>query len=260
MAPKLSIRTKSIIMDTKLIRRYGTDILSYRIQSARQKKRLRYKDFDKQLLKLHRREWGLSRQIWNLGYEPLVPPVQKGWKRSFVLREDVARSRNAVFFENILAKINTSDWSYRKDFKVRKRRYGRKHYVVKTQFLHKLYEDDIWKIGFSRNELAYFQEVSEMDWRRQPVKRYVFKEPWRFVLRVQPNIVDKIKIIDPLLEEELEGITSYFRWNAYYFRKEKLLHGVDRWGKRDRGMEEEREWNPIRGKTLLQILDEAKEE
>ncbi len=39
-------------MDTKLIQQYGEDILCYRLRTARQKKRMRYEDFDKQLIQL----------------------------------------------------------------------------------------------------------------------------------------------------------------------------------------------------------------
>ena len=107
-------------MDTKLIKQFGTDILCYRIRTARQKKRMQYEDFDKQLIALSKEEIILHNH--NPGWEPLTPPVQRGWKRFFVLRDDVARSDDAQFFQNILAKINTEKWSYRKDFKKKKRK------------------------------------------------------------------------------------------------------------------------------------------
>jgi len=122
-------------MDTKLIQQYGEGILCYRLRTARQKKRLQYEDFYKQLIQLYKEEKALYQQQKNLGWEPLKPPVQKGWKRFFVLRDDVAKSKHAEFFQNILNKINTYDWSYRKNFKIRKRKMGRKIYVVKTQKL-----------------------------------------------------------------------------------------------------------------------------
>src|SRR4029078_1937661 len=103
-------------MDTKFIQQYGEDILCYRLRTARQKKRMQYKDFDKQLIQLYQEERELYWQIRELGCVPLIPPFQRGWKRSFVLRDDVARSPQAKFFQNILDKINTRDWSYRKDF------------------------------------------------------------------------------------------------------------------------------------------------
>jgi hypothetical protein len=43
-------------MDTKLIKQFGTDILCYRIRTARQKKRMQYEDFDKQLIALNKEQ------------------------------------------------------------------------------------------------------------------------------------------------------------------------------------------------------------
>ncbi len=245
-------------MDTKLIREYGADILSYRFRTARQKKRAQYEDFDKQLIQLNKERDKLSRQIRNLGWEPLVPPVQKGWKRCFVLRQDVARSRNADFFETILKKINTQDWSHREDFKVRKRKKGRKYYIVKTQFLRKLYEGDLKKLDFSAKELEYFHEVWESDWRRQPVKRYVFTEPWRFVLQVRPNIIDKVKKRDAVLEARKSEINTWFDRNGYCYRLDKLRGGGYTWWKK-----KEQPYagqHMLRNKTLPQILSDAKTE
>lgn len=245
-------------MDTKLIREYGADILSYRFRTARQRKRARYEDFDKQLIQLNRERHKLLRQIWNLGWEPLVPPVQKGWKRCFVLRPDVARSRHADFFETILKKINTHDWSHRKDFKVKKRRKGRKYYIVKTQFLRKLYKWEMKKIDFSAKELQYFHEVWESDWRRQQVKRYVFTEPWRFVLQVRPNIIDKVKKRDPVLEARKNEISRWFDRNGYCYRLDKLRGGRYTWWKDEDGLYADK--NILRNKTFQQILSEAKAE
>ena len=181
-------------MDTKIIQQYGTEILCYRIRTARHKKRMQYKDFDKQLIKIHKEEKDLYQKRRNLDWEPLIPPVQKGWKRFFVLREDVAKSMHKVFYENILSKINTSDWSHRKDFKVKKRRRGRKTYVVKGQKLLEPDEYHFQKLGFSDVEKQFFHvEYHFEGWNRQLGKKYVFNEPWRFVLRVRPNMIDKIQ-------------------------------------------------------------------
>jgi len=70
-------------MDTKLIKQWGSEILSYRLRSARNKKRAQYEDFHKQLVQLGKERRALWVQKQNLGWEPLVPPVQKGWKRVF---------------------------------------------------------------------------------------------------------------------------------------------------------------------------------
>ena len=50
-------------MDTKIIKQYGDDILCYDLRTARQKKRMQYKDFDKQLIQLHKKENALYLSI-----------------------------------------------------------------------------------------------------------------------------------------------------------------------------------------------------
>jgi len=256
MAPQFPIETNTIIMDSKLVKQYGSEILSYRLRTVRQKKRMQYEDFDKKLLNLRKESNKLYELERNLGWEPLIPPVQKGWKRFFVLREDVARSKHAEFFENILQKINTYDWSYRRDFRVRKKRYGRNKYGVKTQSLFRPYEDQFQKMGFTEVEKSFFYEVWEMDWRKKLIKRYVFSEPWRLVLRVRPNMIDKVKKRDVVIEKRLKEINNYLERNACEYRLKRLIGGkVWHWWHDD--YENKREVNVLKNKPLQRILEEA---
>jgi len=213
-------------MDTKLIQQYGEEILSYRLRTARQKKRMQYKDFEKQLLKINREERKLVIKQRNIEWVPLVPPFQRGWKRFFVLREDVARSKQAEFFENILRKINTQDWSHRRDFKIRKRRKGRKKYIVKEQQLLRPYDFEFPRMNFSEAERQLFHEVFYYEkGGKRIVKRYVFSEPWRFVLRVRPNMITRVQKRDAKIESRLKEIKNYLERNKLREKLYKLLHG-----------------------------------
>ncbi|HZE84809.1 MAG TPA: hypothetical protein VE035_10910 [Puia sp.] len=247
-------------MDRKIIKQYGAGINCFRIRTARQKKRMQYEDHDKWLIKLEKEENELYHQRRNLGWMELIPPVQKGWKRFFVLREDVARSRHAEFFENILKKINTYDWHYRKDFKVKRRRYGRKTYVVKGQGLSKPDRQDFEKLGFSENEKRFFHlEYHYLRWSDKPYPLYVFNEPWRFVLRVRPNMIDKIRIKDPVLEARIKWISDHLEENGNRGRLTKIMGGGYKWY--EKGYEEKYdEENPLKNKPLHRILDELKYE
>lgn len=246
-------------MDKKIIQQYGEDVLCYRLRTARQKKRMQYEDFDKQLIQLHKEENALYEQRRNLGWEPLTPPVQKGWKRFFVLRDDVARSKHADFFEGILKKINTYDWSYRKDFIVKKRRFGKKKYGVKEQKLLAPREWHFEKLGFNEKEKQMFHEVFHNEkWNRGPVKRYVFNEPWRFVLRVRPNMITKVRAKDAVLESRLKQLEDYLENNDLRKRQHRLLYGRYQW-RGWRGFEKYNEVNSLKNKSLQQILDMIKE-
>ncbi|MDF2190660.1 hypothetical protein [Paraflavitalea sp. CAU 1676] len=244
-------------MDRKLIEEYGEDILSYRLRSARQKKRAQREDFDKKLLRLDRESDALDDLLANLGWEPLVPPVQKGWARFFVMREDVARSKHAEFYDGILKKINTHDWSHRKDFMIRKRRYGSNKFIVKPQNLLSPTSWHFEKLHFSEAERRQFHEVYMYDSQGRLTQRFVFNEPWRFALRVRPNMVTKVKKRDEVIEARLAEICDYLEWNAHRGRLTKLLEGSCgnkfwRYSTRikDKG---------IKNKSLTQIMDMIRE-
>lgn len=216
-------RTSTCIMDTKHIQQSGTGISPYRLRTERQKMRLRYKDFDKQLLKLDFRLDALYEKRRNLGWEPLTPPIQRGWKRFFVLKADVAAGKQADFFEQLLKKINTTDYSWKKDFTIKKRKRGHKIYVVKDQHPQAPGERD-FKKHFSPQEQMFFYEQWQTQYGYRS-KHFVFSEPWRFTLMVQPNMIDKKRVTDPELESEIKEIEQYLEKHCYDRRLAKLRDG-----------------------------------
>ena len=244
-------------MDTKLIKQFGTDILCYRIRTARQKKRMLYEDFDKQLIVLDKEREPLYVNRYRPEYEPLLPPVQKGWKRFFVLREDVARSADAQFFENILKKINTKKIYWKKDFKVKKRKFGKKIYVVQTQELFKPDAYEFSKLKFTEKEKTFFDaEFSYDKWQGKLIKRYVFNEPWRFVLCIRPNMIDRKRKIDPEKELRLDEISNYITRNNYDKRLHRIIYG--HYQHKSWGMPPQE--NPFKNKSFSDVLDLVKEE
>jgi hypothetical protein len=216
---------------------------------------MRYEDFNKQLVQLYKEERALYQQQRNLGWVPLYPPVQKGWKRFFVLRDDVAKGRQAEFFQNILNKINRYDWNYRKDFKVKKRKWGKKIYVVKPQKLLEPCQQHFVKVGFNEDEKALFHEVWSSHKQRPYMKRYVFNEPWRFAIRVKANMIDKVKKRDEVIEARLKWIAYYLERNDYRKTQSRLLHGHYQWN-RWKEFEKHNEVNPFENKPIEEILGE----
>ncbi|MBD0259837.1 MAG: hypothetical protein ICV83_29310 [Cytophagales bacterium] len=225
----------------------------FRLKSERRRIRLRKKDQEKHLLRLHREENKLHRQIRDLGYEPLIPPVQKGYKRIFVLRDDVQRSKQAAFFTALLSKINTVQYSDTKAFTQKKRRRGRKIHVPREQKLLALNEWEWRQEGFTVAEAAYFYPVPEWKYGRLCTV-YQFREPWRFVLRVVPNLITEVRITDNLLEQRLDEIDSYLSCNDRRERLNWLLgkYVNYRWYKRERAKYE----NPFRNRPFQAMLDE----
>jgi hypothetical protein len=225
-----------------------------RIRSLRNKKRLQREDFDKTLIRLHKEEMVISKARRNLGWTELIPPVQRGFIRSFVLRDDVKRTRQSSFFEAILKKINTSQWSYRRDFKRKRRKFGKKVYVVREQGLRDIGEAEFFGRKFNEMERFYFYEtLTQPTWSRIPIKVYRFIESWRFVLHVQPNMITQVRIKDLDLEKRDAEISKYFTHDRRH-RLWKLLDGSVRW-KWDHVPKKKYE-DPLNNKSFADILSE----
>lgn len=180
-----------------------------RMRSKRRRKRTSRYDADKQLLAIHREERALYKQIWNLGWTELKPPVQQGYERFFVLRGDVHRTKEAKFFDGILQKINTRHWSPRKDFKKKQRRFGKKVYAVRGQSLRDVDEREFLSHKFSDDERVYFYPtLTHIRQCKKPILVYRFSEPWRFVLKISANMITKVRLRDETSNSDLRRLMS----------------------------------------------------
>ncbi len=202
--------------------------LPYRLKTERRKKRLVKKSRDKQLIRLYKRENLLCKQKRELPMIPLKHPYQRGWKRFFVLRDNVAKSPDAEFYQEILKKINTVKYHHDKNFRVRKRRKCRYYYAEKQQRLRELTERE-WlanslKLSDAEKQCFY----AKMEWDKNKyrmVATYVFVECWRFALVVKPHIIYEVKMHDEALERELKEIDNKIERNYLRPRIRRLTNG-----------------------------------
>ncbi|MES2276517.1 MAG: hypothetical protein V4592_10880 [Bacteroidota bacterium] len=161
------------------------------------------------MIQLYKRREALWQQKGQLPRLALEHPYQSGWKRFFVLRDDIKRVPKAAFYEALLAKVNTVEYHHDKSFKRKKRRKGRNVYVVKQQLLREFYPYG-WQFNrmkLTEEEQACFTRVDTYDvkTRRLDVK-YVITEPWRYVLKVVPYIITHTRPLDLDIERELAYI------------------------------------------------------
>jgi hypothetical protein len=232
-------------------------LMQFRLQSARRKKRMQHEDLEKKLIELNSERSKLYRQQRNLGWMELDPPVMRGWKRYFVLREDVARSNQASFFQNILDKINTVQLSDKKSFTAKKRKWGRKIQVEREQKLLQPDPGHFKRLKFSERETQFFYEAT---WRYQGKtwSQYVFVEPWRFILRVRPNLITKTRVRDEAIEKRINEINLFLKQRDYDKKLLHLLHGHDPYRWKEDGRLKEK--YTFRKKPLQRLLDEVKAE
>ena len=230
----------------------------FRLKTARRKKKLAKKDFEKQLIQLSKTEDKLWEERRKLPLVALDKPYQKGWERSFFLREDLARLTYADFYKSLLDKINTFQHSPDKTFKKRKRKYRKYVYQEKPHLLREFSERE-WtcsKLKLSDKEKTLFEKQEVWCIFQKGLKiSYVFKESWRFVLKIRPHIITHTKMIDEVLEQELAEIDNYITNKNLRIKMNKILNGSTKngyhWNSNDLKYE-----NPLKSKSIQEILNE----
>jgi hypothetical protein len=228
--------------------------LMCRMRTARQRKRIQKKDRDKKLIQLENRRATLWKAKKELPMVPLAEPYQKDWKRTFVLRADLAESKYALFYDELLSKINTVQYWHDKAFTKKQRRRGKKVRIPSPQALQDFSVWHWWRLKLSDAERACFH--TEERWHtyaRQPEIRVVFNDPWRYELKVEPNIISEARMHDCLLEQQLAEVNSYIERNHLRRPIYRLVKGrTDYWNRH----KVEREWesHPFKNKPLHAIL------
>ncbi|MFZ4931415.1 hypothetical protein [Chryseobacterium sp. Mn2064] len=191
----------------------NNNLLLFLLRSVRSRKRTIKKDVIKQIIKRYRRSEELRNIKINIPWIPLENPYQRGFVRFFVVRDDVMRSKDGEFFDEVLKKINTYMYSESRQFlKKKKRKLGRRMYVEKDQKLKRI-SFTSWtdtKFVLTARERQYFLREDEYcPIRKREDTYYKFIEPWRFILRIRPNMITHYKPVDFELEKETAELEAY---------------------------------------------------
>lgn len=217
-------------------------------------------DFEKYLIQLSKRRHSIYLAIRNLPLIELKEPYQKGWVRFFVVRKDVLRSDDALFFVNLLEKINTFQFSNQKTFTNRKKKFGKKTDYLREQFVNNVTVSE-WnndKFKFTEREKSFFTLVEKWSERCRCFKTYYkFNEPWRFVFKIEPNIITHKKAVDTVLESELRLIENYIENRDLRY---KMYKGGNRDSDYYTSLHKLRYCNQIKSKNLNAIYEAYLEE
>lgn len=237
-------------------------LMGGRFKDSRRKKRLVKSDFDKQLIKIRKKEHFLWKTIHDLPLVPLENPYQQGWVRFFVVRDDVMRSKDGTFFQELLEKINTHMYSSTKSFVSRKKYRKSKIQHLREQLLYAipLSQWNSNELKLSDKEKSHFTATEK--WSncfKRYVVNYKFNEPWRYVLRIRPYMVTHRKALNADLESESARLENYIVSNNLRHRITKIKNGWVNYGYREEIIAAKYA-NPIKNKntnTLYQMyLDE----
>ncbi|RFS23959.1 hypothetical protein DVR12_08735 [Chitinophaga silvatica] len=183
-------------------------------KTPRRRRRMICEQKEKTALRLNRLRKSLYTQYAARPTIPLRPPVQKGYKRFFVLKDEIASGRKVEFFTALLAKINTCQYSDRRDFKVKRKKFRKRIYVVKPQKLQPVYK--ILKIKLTESEIAYFEERFDNNGN----SFLGFKDPQiYFRLIVKPNYVGFKRDVAAELCSKIDQLENYITKNELYVKR-----------------------------------------
>lgn len=213
--------------------------------SDRQQKRKSYEEFDKKLIRMQKRSNELYKQKRELPLIRLEKPVQKGWRKGFVLREDVARRRDAKDLERILSRINCFVYCDDIDFKSKKFHNKQKEDIphvlqhIPLNSWDKLQWPEHFKKWFSLETRTHFTRYGGA----YETRGYYFKLPWMFVPKVEPHFATHRREVNPFIERELAEIDAFFQHNNGWQRLAKIRHGYNY-----------RDWNDNRKCILIEDI------
>lgn len=217
----------------------------------------RQRKFDKQkeeksILGLWRKQTRLWNAKRNLNKIELEKPRRHGYKRFFILRDDVAKGRDASIYRPLLKYLQT--FVYCKDKKFLRKDYKTKKMVPIEQSIQSIDHRSYNKIEPTLTEKQ--KVLFERYWRQNPINpkngewRYRFKKPWMFVEKIEPHYITHVIEIDPTLESQLREILNKIEANNMMPKINKMMG----WNKNYD------DYETIRHKLMSKIIDkEARE-
>jgi len=177
----------------------------------RRQRRMDKFENEKELISLWKKKWRLMQGKRSLNWVELPKPERWGYKRFFVMREDVAKSKEADFYRGILKMIQNTILSRDKKFEY-------KDYKTKTKkpILQEVAGIDHkeWNKLLAAGKLTTKQQnCFEKRWKMHKYGRggswvFEFKKPWMFVTKTQPHYITHRIVINPQLESELQELSN----------------------------------------------------
>lgn len=222
---------------------------------ARRQKRFDKKDEHKKLIGL----WNKQSRLWaasrNYNWIEYPKPIRKGYVRFMVLREDIAKSREAHIYKPLLKFINSKDFSRTKKFMYKPRGSKVKRAV---QIETKSIDHYDWQKKVEPHLTLKQKSLFEKRWHNPSRFRgrvigsgqwkYHFLKPWMFVPKVEPYYVTHYLEVNPQLESETQEL-----WNKIYVNN--LWPKIDKARSKAYGKRYDDDWNAVRSRLMKSYLD-----
>ena len=202
----------------------------------------KYDYFDKRLLELDRERSVLRCKLWIR--VPLDNPIQRGWRRYHILTATAERRADRDVLEEFLKIIGVMRFSRTPEFLKRHGRGRKRRFVEIEQPVGPLTEGMWKKLGWPDLWKLYFRQEKYPD-NRSWLDVLVFRSPFLFELKTEPNWVTEIQVINPEVQRRLKEIDSWLtnhdghhriQWlhgRSYWWKKTKLARMFDRIAERE---------------------------
>lgn len=181
---------------------------------------------DKRLLRLERELSRLNQARWNAPIIPLEHPYQRGWTKTFTLREDARHHPEVLVFQTVLAAVNDKVRSRNREFTG----YGGRPIVLRPKILdprkwHRLN----WPLSHHRFFACGWWPVNDLSpWSERCGRNlvYGFKlvRDWWLEEIVAPHLITHQRVELPEVRARIAEIENHLRARLGW---EKLtrLHG-----------------------------------
>ncbi len=197
----------------------------------RTSKRKTIESTDKKLIRLRKRMNELYKAERALPYIKLDKPIQRGFKKSFVMRDDITRRKDARDLSRILGIVNETVYCKNPEFKSKKYHNNQMEDIphairhIPANKWDTLELPDHFKKWFTyESRIKYGAYGTSYE-----IKGYFFKFPWMFEPKVSPNFITHIQEIDPNIKSELSEINRFFDNHNGWPRLGKLQGGNFKW-------------------------------
>lgn len=159
----------------------------------------------------------------NKGYLVPVKPFQDGWKRTFVLRDDIKNRSDSFVLKKVLNLVNNTLFSHKKDFMYYDWKQRRKLPIKQElkSITEKQYE------ALDEQMKSYFYKTIEVKYIGSYVYEkieYKIKKPYLFVYKIYPRMINFRWIPDSEYESRMQYL-EYKLYNQY----ERELHNLQYW-------------------------------
>lgn len=180
---------------------------------ARRQKRMDKAATEKELTALWRKKQRLFWAKRNRTLVPLEKPVRHGYKKSFMLRPDIAKSREAHVYLGLLPHVQKHIFSKTKKFETRD--YKTKKMVPMSHGLKPI-EHKEWNRLVDGGLLTLKQQAMFVKrWRQTSIRNpnmgvfeYHFIKDWVFIERIDPHYKTHTLLLDPQMESELRELMN----------------------------------------------------